>query len=213
MARTPLKRQRNPKITRARILEVAFMEIYCEGFRGASIDVIAHKAGVTKGAFFHHFATKFEVGYAIIDELLRAGILERWIAPLARYDNPIDGMIAQFKLTFETWPQEYVARGCPLNNLTQEMSGVDPIFKDKSRAVLTLWLTETERYLRQARARGFLRRGVRIRDLARFVVTFQEGTFAMGKALDDRSVFDSSYQSFRSYLRSLMPISTGRPAH
>jgi hypothetical protein len=64
-------------------------------------DQIIKQTEVTKGAFFHHFATKSELGYALVDEILREMILERWVRPLAAYKNPLQGILKRFKVLSE----------------------------------------------------------------------------------------------------------------
>ena len=86
-------------------------------------------------AFFHYFATKNDLGYALVDELLKDIILDRWTRPLAAHKNPVKGIITRFRKLLEATSEEGLALGCPLNNLTQEMSSIDPIFRDKLGAV------------------------------------------------------------------------------
>lgn len=198
-----MKKTRDSAKTRAHILEVAFMEIYGRGYHAVGVREIAEKAGLTIGAFFHHFPTKNDVVYAIIEEIIHRGILERWIEPLAAYDNPTEGILNCFKTTFDSWPDEYVRLGCPLNNLTQEMTPVDASIRKRTQSVLDDWIAGTERELRRAQKNGHLRKSVDPRSAAEFIVTLQEGTFAMGKALSNRRVFDSNYRSLKIFIDSI----------
>lgn len=198
------KKTRNPEKTRAHILDVAFGEIYRSGFQGVSVDKIVKETDVTKGAFFHYFPTKSELGYAIVDETLREMILERWIRPLAAHRNPVRGILKQFKRLTDEWSDEQLAFGCPLNNLTQEMSAVDSVFREKLQAVIRLWIDETEKYLKKAQTDGYLKKSVNTRRLAEFVVASQESAFAMTKTMNDRRMLTSLYNSFKDYLESKM---------
>jgi TetR/AcrR family transcriptional regulator, transcriptional repressor for nem operon len=203
MKTKPAKRTRDPEKTRAHILEVALGEIYHQGFQGVSIDRIIQQTEVTKGAFFHHFATKSELGYALVDEVLREKILERWIRPLAAYKNPLQGILKRYKVLTEAMTDEDLARGCPLNNLAQEMSAVDPLFREKIRAVMTLWIEETERYLKKAQEDGYLKPTADTHQLAVFIVMLEEGSFGLVKSMADRRLFDSLYASLRGHLSAL----------
>lgn len=204
-------RTRDRERTRAAILEAAFEEIYERGFQGVGVREIAAKAGVTTGAFFHHFPTKSDVGYAIVDELLRDGILERWIRPLDAYTNPLEGMLRAFRDTFDEWADTHLSRGCPLNNLAQEMSSVDPAFREKAAAVIQGWIEGTRRHLDRAREEGFLDPSVNTRELAEFIVSLQEATFAMGKTLGDARIYDSLYNALRDHLAAKAgPAARGR---
>ncbi len=199
---------RDPEKTRASILGAAFEEIYHRGFHDASVNDIVARTSLTKGAFFHYFSTKNDLGYAIADEVLREMVLDRWIRPLAAYKNPVQGIISHFRKIIESTPDEHIALGCPLNNLTQEMSSVDPVFREKLLAVIQLWISETEKYLKKAQAEGYLSQDVNPRQVAEFVVMVEEGAFAMVKNLRDKKVYWSLYDSLKRYLESI----SARPA-
>jgi len=196
------KRTRDPEKTRAHIMEVAFREIYHHGFQGISIDQIVRKTNVTKGAFFHYFASKSDLGYAIVDEIMREMILDRWIRPLAAYKNPLQGILKRFKILTDAMADADLVRGCPLNNLAQEMSAVDPVFRGKIKAVMTVWIDETERYLKKAQDAGFLKKSADPHQIALFVVMVQEGSFGLVKSLADRKVFEALYGSLKEYLHA-----------
>ncbi|MGI0080777.1 MAG: TetR/AcrR family transcriptional regulator [Nitrososphaerales archaeon] len=193
----------DPEKTRKQILDTAFKEIYRHGFQSTSVNEIVAKTNLTKGAFFHYFSTKNDLGYAIADEVLREVTLERWIRPLAAYRNPVQGIISRFRKIIESMPDEHISCGCPLNNLTQEMSAVDPAFREKLRAVLELWIGETEKYLKKARDEGYLKPDINPRQVAEFVVMVEEGSFALVKNLGDKKVYWSLYDSLRQYLESI----------
>src|SRR5215475_5941277 len=114
---------RAPDLTRKKILEAAFWEFYKNGFQGGSLNAIVEAAGTTKGALFHHFAGKQELGYAVVDEIIGPILEQRWLAPISDSKDPI----ADIKRVFRQYTEEdsgtgnYV-QGCPLNNLAQEMS-------------------------------------------------------------------------------------------
>lgn len=196
------KRTRDPEKTRALILDAAFREIYENGFQGVSIDRIIKKTNLTKGAFFHYFSTKSDLGYAIVDEVLGEMVLDRWIRPLAAYKNPVQGILKRFKILTDAMSDENLICGCPLNNLAQEMSSVDPVFREKIKAVMSLWIDETEKYLIKARDGGYLKKDVDARRLAEFIVMVQEGSFGLVKSIGDRKIFNSLYDSLRDYLLS-----------
>jgi AcrR family transcriptional regulator len=204
MGESSEKRTRNPERTRAQILAVAFKEVFRHGFQGVSVNEIIAKTDLTKGAFFHHFETKQALGYALADETLKEMVLERWIRPLDHYENPLVGIPEVLKKVIDSTPEESIPLGCPLNNLVQEMSSVDPVFRDKLRAVLELWIEGVERHLRRAKKSGYLKKEVDPRRLAEFIVMNHEGAFGMTKSLRDRQVFRSLHASLKSYLETLM---------
>src|SRR5262245_59779854 len=107
-----LHRLRQPVKTRARLLEVGFEEIYRNGFQPAALDVIVARAGVTKGALYHHFPSKLDLGYAVLDEVIGDLTDTRWLRPIAGPGDPIDAIIASVRDAM----RDDFEFGCPLNN-------------------------------------------------------------------------------------------------
>jgi TetR/AcrR family transcriptional regulator, transcriptional repressor for nem operon len=198
-----MSRPRDAEKTRSEIMRVAFGEIYERGFHATSVDDIVAKTKVTKGAFFHYFPTKNDLGYALADEVLRDMMLRRWVKPLNAYRNPVQGMVKTYRKLMEETTDEELSLGCPLNNLTQEMSAVDPVFREKLRGVLQTWIGETEKHLRRAKDEGYVRPNVDVRMAAETAVMMEEGSAALVKNLGERRVYWSLYEGFRLFMESI----------
>lgn len=200
-----VKKSRNLERTRQEILDAAFWEVFTRGFQGVSIDDIVKKTPRTKGAFYHQFPTKLELGYALVDEVIKPMTYARWIEPLKIFENPLDGILTQLnELIGKAQPDE-LRYGCPLNNLVQEMAPVDPIFKEKLQAALLYWIEGMEKELLRAKKAGFIRSDIKTRQVAHFVVMAHEGFYGMLKGLEDPKAFTALYDSIKRYFETLKP--------
>lgn len=65
--RTRSPRAERKEVTRARLLQAAGDVIAERGYRGASLDEIALRAGLTKGAVYSNFESKEELFFAVLD--------------------------------------------------------------------------------------------------------------------------------------------------
>ncbi len=63
--------QQRSEATRARITESAIKLFSDRGYEAASVDDICAKAGVSKGAFYHHFESKQVLFLALLDDWLK----------------------------------------------------------------------------------------------------------------------------------------------
>ncbi|MEK2647060.1 TetR/AcrR family transcriptional regulator [Bdellovibrio sp. BCCA] len=197
------KKTRNLEESRKEILEAAFWEIFTRSFQGVSVDDIVGKTSLTKGAFYHQFPTKLDLGYALVDEVIKPMTYSRWIDPLKEYENPIEGILAQLKnLIGKAKPSE-LRYGCPLNNLVQEMAPVDKGFKERLENALNYWIDGMEKELKRAKEGGYLKKDVNTRQAAHFVVMAHEGFYGMLKALDDPKAFDALYDSLKRYFATI----------
>src|SRR5205807_8390875 len=81
--------KRSPEDTRQRILDAAFDEFYKNGFQGGSLNRNVVEARTTKGAVFHHFKGKKDLGYAAVREVIEPDFKQQWSDPLAHSSDPI----------------------------------------------------------------------------------------------------------------------------
>src|SRR6476661_9743164 len=88
---------RTPEATRQKILMAAFVEFYKHGFQGGSLNHIVEAAGTTKGALFHHFVSKQELGYAVVDEMIGPLLLERWLESVDDSADPLTEIQRSFR--------------------------------------------------------------------------------------------------------------------
>jgi AcrR family transcriptional regulator len=197
------KRTRNLAETRAAILGAAFDEIYANGFHASSIDAILERTELTKGALFHQFASKLELGYAVVDEVLVPMTLERWVTPLAAFDDPLEGILQLVERHIGEAPQGELDQGCPLGNLIQEMSNGDAQFRRRLRRCIEIWIEGVEEHVERGRASGRVRRSVEPRAVAEYVVVTLQGVYAVAKGLRDKSVVPTLLSSMRTYLGGL----------
>ncbi len=194
--------QRNPDLTRQTLLQAAFQEIYKSGFQAASLDNILSKVGVTKGALYHHFGSKQELGYAVVDELIREHILDRWVRSLEKAENPIDGLLAILRRK-DPHPSFDQRLGCPLNNLAQEMSPLDEGFRKRLEGVFRQWRQGIAKALRRGQERGQVRSDIDPLESADFFIAALEGSLSLAKNAQDTNVFDNCKAGLASYLKGL----------
>ena len=194
---------RNLEQSRKEILDVAFTEVFHHGFQGVSVDDIVMKTSLTKGAFYHHFPTKLDLGYALVDDVVKPAIIGRWITSLSQYPNPLKGIAEQTKQMLGEVDQSQLRLGCPLNNLVQEMSSVDKGFKKRLQATLVLWIAELDVHLKRGKKMGFVRKDVNTRQVAHFVVMTIEGMAGILKGVDEPGLFDVLFASFKNYLQTI----------
>ena len=209
-ARRKTATPRNPERTRERLLQAAFQEVYRSGFRGTDLETILDRAGVTKGALYHHFRSKEALGYALVDEVIRRIMDDKWLRPLQNSENPIDALIGVVRST--SLKPEHVEHGCPLNNLAQEMSPLDEGFRKRLAKIFRQWHDEVAAALRKGQKRGVVRSDVDPDETAIFLIAANEGCWSLAKNSQDVQVLQSCIRSMIRYLESLRARGSQRRA-
>ena len=185
--------------TRGEILQKNFEAMRLHGFQGLRTDKVIAQMGITKGAFYHYFKDKLNVGYAVVDELIAPSYINTWKHLSTPGVHVIDAIAETLRRIAAFSNQETIHLGCPLNNLIQEMSPLDEGFNKRLSAILN----EERKMIRQGIQTG-IADGTIVADtdadaLALFILASLEGSYAIGKSFN-------SYQKFTICFEQLIKI-------
>ena len=196
---------RDGSATRERILDAAEHLVIENGFAGTSVDQVLTTAKTSKGAFFHHFNSKLELGRELVARYAAADIanLHQALEATAGLEDPAARLLA-FVRYFEDSADEVMSgqSGCLfIAVLTeQQLAGADtaaPIV-----ASVKAWRDAIDDLLRHAL-------GSRVSAADRsaladhLFVTF-EGAFLLCRSLDDPGHMRRQLRSYRLLLEALL---------
>src|SRR5229473_3315149 len=80
--------------TRDQILDAASRLIHLQGYHCTSLDDVLRESGVGKGNFYYYFKSKEDLGYAIIERLVR-GFVDRTLEPA--FADPEPDVVGQIE--------------------------------------------------------------------------------------------------------------------
>ena len=191
---------RDAEQTRQNILDIAAEEIHQSGFTATSLSVILKRCEISKGALYHHFSNKMELGYAVFEEIYTPMFLSMW-KPAVEVDDPIDGLCQFFSSMSKEMSCDDVVCGCPLNNLCQEMSGVDEGFRlrilDMQQQLNHLIASNLHRISSQLRA------DINFSQVAYFIVASFHGSSSLSKSSKNKALFDQVINELCLYIQNL----------
>jgi TetR/AcrR family transcriptional repressor of nem operon len=117
----PTKQSPERGDARTRLLEAARDVIRTQGFTATTVEDLCRTAGVTKGAFFHHFETKEALGIAAAAYWAETTSAFFAAAPYHDHADPLDrllGYIEFRKTIIDGDPAEFT---CLVGTMTQEV--------------------------------------------------------------------------------------------
>ncbi len=172
-----------PVSARERLIAAAIATVRFKGFSATSVDEICQAAGVTKGAFFHHFATKEALAVAAAGAWTE--IAEQRIFTLpdwTRLPDPLDRLMGHidFRLSMLNGPAEDFT--CFVGTIVQESyNSSDPI-RAACDASLRAYAMRLAEDIEQAIARYGIAQGVTAISLAYHIQAVLQGAFILAKA-------------------------------
>ena len=200
---TKTKAQEKGADTRAQILEANYMAVWKHGYQGVRADKVVQGLGITKGALYHYFPTKPDLGYAIVDELIGPRYISIWETLVTSEGSAIErlsGLISQLGSFIDL---DNVTLGCPLNNLIQEMSPLDEGFRTRLSAILKQMHAFAKECIMLGQAEGSIRPTLNADGLAWLVLATVEGGYSMAKTMADPVIFG---MTTRALLKTLITV-------
>ena len=200
---------------RERLIEAAGDLWHRRSYTDVGVGEICAEAGVQKGSFYHFFPSKQDLALAVIDDRWEGGdrrqisaLMTCELPPLERLRVLLEqGLQEQYDLKAGTG-----ASGCSYGNLAVEMSGVDPVLRDRLERLFTDWAGLIRIALDDAVATGDIA-PIDTAQAARAVLTYIEGLSVMVRAADDPDpVADLVPLAFRLVGAEPPPLTPPRPA-
>lgn len=197
-----MKQAKDPEKTRKKLLESALHEIHLKGFNAASLNDILADTGLTRGALYHHFPNKRALGYASLD-YIKEMVIEMWMRPFENCDDPITRIREILTTIDDTFQEEDIVLGCPLNNLAQEMSPLDEGFRERVVEIYEVWRTSIAGALRRGQTAGTVNREIDAYDIATFFVAALTGGRGLAKTTQSREVLRVCIENLLRCLETL----------
>jgi AcrR family transcriptional regulator len=195
--------QRNAEQTRERILQATFELMYRNGYQGMRIDQILKATGLAKGALYHHFSNKQALGYAVVDERLQIEIIETWVKPLENCTEPLTTINEILVRHSNNMTPQMMQMGCPLNNISQEMAGLDSGFQQRLKKIYTVWSNSIAKALTQGQQNGTVRKNLEPDIIALFIISSLQGIIGAAKCIQDVQLLAKLRNTLADYLNSL----------
>ncbi len=189
--------------TRQTILQVAAAEIHENGFRATGLNDILSKTGLTKGAFYHHFKSKAELGLAVADEVIDKAIRQMWINPLKKEGASVETLKSSLEYAMAANNQKMVSYGCPLCNLANEMATQDERICEALKNTIEDWRTQIFNVLKRDQSRGVLKDSIDCEQSAYFILSSLQGAIGLAKPYHSTAPFRASLRGLIDYLEGL----------
>lgn len=194
---------RNPQETRGKLLKTAYEQMHIHGFQGMRVDQVLAETGLKKGGFYHHFRSKADLGYAVIEEEIKHLVEKIWVEPIRKMQNPVIELPCLLETLDKRATKLMRAHGCPLNNLAQEMSMLDEGFRRRIAANFTFWNEALTAKLEEAKQKQYLRDDVDSEAVSRFVIAVIEGCISIQKVEKTRQQSLAAVAQLKIYLTVL----------
>jgi TetR/AcrR family transcriptional repressor of nem operon len=194
------------KDARQKLLEAALMMIRERGYSSTSVEALCLRAGVTKGAFFHHFESKQALAVAAArcwSELTGARFKD---APYHRPADPLQRVFAYVEHRKTLLCGEVSQFTCLVGTMVQEAYGSSPEIREACEASISAHAATLEADIASAIERHGIRAPWTAASLALHTQAVIQGAFILAKAKGSAAVAAETIDHLRCYLELLFNV-------
>lgn len=188
---------------RTKLLDAAIQVIREKGYAATSVEDLCRAAGVTKGAFFHHFASKDALAVAAANDWSeRTGALFA-AAPYHRHVDPLDRVLAYIDFRIELLAGAVPEFSCLAGTIVQEAYGASDDIRAACAASIFGHAATLEADIEAARQKYGIQGDFTSRSLALHTQAVLQGAFVLAKAEGGPAIARDMAAHLKRYVRLL----------
>jgi len=188
---------------RQRLLDAAMQVIRAQGYSATSVDDICRAAGLTKGAFFHHFKSKEDLAVAAAAHF--SAMAEGLFAAQAYrgLDDPLDRLLGyvDFRAAIIDGPIPQFT--CLLGTMVQEAYATHPAIREACDTYIGVHAAEVAKDIAAAKALYAPDASWTPESLALHTQAVLQGAYILAKAKNGNAIAQDCVAHLRRYLELL----------
>jgi TetR/AcrR family transcriptional regulator, transcriptional repressor for nem operon len=186
-----------------KILRTALSRIRTNGYAATTVDDLCAGAGVTKGAFFHHFDSKEDLAVAAADywsEVTGAMFAE---APYHKLADPLDRVLGYIDFRKALLTGELPEFTCLAGTMVQETYESNPAIRDACARSISGHAATIERDIRAAIVKYGIKPAWTATSLALYMQAVLQGAFILAKATGSAKTATDAVDHLHRYVELL----------
>lgn len=188
---------------RQKLLDAAFSLIREQGYSSTSVDALCAQAGVTKGAFFHHFESKDALAVAAANHWSDITGMFFEVAPYHKHEDPLDRILGYLDFRKAIVKGEIAEFTCLVGTMVQEVYGTSPDIRKACEASISGHAAKLEADIAKAMKRYRIRARWTAQSLALHTQAVLQGAFILAKAKNSAAFAAESIDHLRRYIELL----------
>lgn len=198
MGQTPAKPP-----ARERILNAALSVIRTKGYSATTVDDLCSAAGVTKGAFFHHFDSKEDLAVSAAQHW--SAVTNQFFenAPYKKIADPLERVLGYIDFRKAILQGKLPEFTCLVGTMVQEVFDTNPSIREACQQSIFGHAAEVSKDIEEAKKLYAPNADWTAESLAHHTQAVVQGAFILAKAKGDADIAAESIVHLRRYIEHL----------
>jgi TetR/AcrR family transcriptional regulator, transcriptional repressor for nem operon len=194
---------RQKRLAKEKLLDAAVSVIRMKGYAASTVDDLCAAAGVTKGAFFHHFKSKEELAVAAADYWSESADDLFANAPYHRHADPLDRVLGYVDFRKTLLAGALFQYTCLVGTMVQETYDSNPAIRDACARSIMSHAAKVEADIREAIEKHRLKPPWTAASLALYMQAVLQGAFIIAKTKGNARDAAACVDHLRRYVELL----------
>ncbi|CDF80388.1 transcriptional regulator, TetR family [Formosa agariphila KMM 3901] len=191
------------ELTKQIIIDEAFKQFYEQGFKTTSIDKIMKASKLTKGAFYHHYSSKKDLGLEVISLKVKKRVVEGMVLPLLQTGDALTILQSTFIERLKAFNIYEKQHGCPMNNFINEIGDFETAYQLALKQIINSWKSALVAIIERGKKEQTIKVNVSSQAVAIYLISAFEGIRGIRKLYDDDLVLDDYILGLSDYINQL----------
>jgi TetR/AcrR family transcriptional regulator, transcriptional repressor for nem operon len=188
---------------RTRLLDAAMQVVREQGYAATTVDDICQTAGLTKGAFFHHFKSKEDLAVAAAEHFSQMAKRLFGAAPYREFADPLDRLLGYIDFRTEILAGPVPKFTCLLGTMVQEAYDTHPAIRKACDTYIGAHAAEVAKDIAAAKLLYAPKAEWSAESLALYTQAVLQGAFILAKSKGGPEVARDCLAHLRRYLLQL----------
>jgi TetR/AcrR family transcriptional repressor of nem operon len=197
------KKEKSGATARQKLLDAALSLIRTRGYEATTVEDLCAAAGVTKGAFFHHFDSKESLAVAAAEYWSETTGALFAAAPYHRHADPLQRVLGYIDFRKAILTGKVPEFTCLVGTMVQEVYESSPAIRGACDASISGHAATLEPDIAEAMARYHVRGGCTAQSLALHTQAVLQGAYVLAKAKGNAGIAADSIDHLRRYVVQL----------
>ena len=198
-----MQQELKSQVTKQIILDQSFRLFYQNGFKATSVDKVMKATNLTKGAFYHHYKNKQELGLAVIALKVQKRVFDGMVAPLKEPGNAIGILENTFSERLKSFSLHEKQHGCPMNNFINEIGDLETAYQMALKQIIDTWKSALIALIERGKQENVIDKKVSSIAVATFLISAFEGVRGIRKVYENDSILEEYISGLSTYLQHI----------
>jgi len=198
-----MQQELKSELTKQNIVNTAFQLFYENGFKSTSINDVMKATKMTKGAFYHHYKSKEQLGIEVIENKIQKRVFDGMIAPLKETGNAMEILENTFLNRIKSFPFHEKKHGCPMNNFINEIGDYEASYQTALKKLIEDWKLAIIKLIERGQKENQIKQNINSEALAVYLISSFEGIRGIRKLYDNDEIIEQYIQGLSLYLQQI----------